>query len=101
MALDLFIVPIDATAKVSAVLIAYELRNSGLSVDIAYGDRALKGGMKAADKSGARFALVLGENELASGQAQIKNMQSGESFSVTIRTLQTELLTHLKSASQG
>ena len=64
-----------------------------------YGDRALKGGMKAADKSGAHFSLVLGENELASGQAQIKNMKTGESTSVTIRTLQDELFTHLKKAT--
>jgi len=99
MALDLFIVPIDAKAKTSAIAIAHELREVGLSVDIAYGDRALKGGMKAADKSGARFSLVLGENELTSGQAQIKNMKTGDSTSVTIRTLKAELFTHLNKAT--
>ena len=65
---------------------------AGLSVDVAYGNRALKGAMKAADKSGALFALVLGENEIASGLAELKNMRTGDSTSVTLRTLQEDLL---------
>jgi histidyl-tRNA synthetase len=59
----------------------------------------LKGGMKAADKSGARFSLVLGEDELDTGRAEIKNMQSGATISVTIRTLQAELIKELKKSS--
>lgn len=91
ISLDLYIVPIDARAKDSAVSLAHQLRSTGVSVDIAYGDRSLKGGMKAADKSGARFCLVLGDEEIASGSANLKNMQTGESFSVTLRTLREEL----------
>lgn len=90
-ALQLFIVPLGENVKLAAVTLAQTLRVEGLKVDVAYGDRALKGGMKAADKSGARFALVLGENELASGTAELKNMQTGESSSVTLRTLQEDL----------
>jgi histidyl-tRNA synthetase len=97
--LDFFIVPIGQKAKNAAVALAHELRASGLSVDLAYGDRALKGGMKAADKSGARFSLVLGEDELDTGRAEIKNMQSGATISVTIRTLQAELIKELKKSS--
>jgi histidyl-tRNA synthetase len=91
MTLTLFIVPMNEAAKRQAVSSARELRLQGISVDLAYGDRNLKGGMKAADKSGARFALVLGEDEMASGAAQLKNMQTGDSFSVTIRTLHEDL----------
>jgi histidyl-tRNA synthetase len=91
MTLTLFIVPINEAAKRQAVSSARELRLQGISVDLAYGDRNLKSGMKAADKSGARFALVLGEDEITSGVAQLKNMQTGDSFSVTIRTLHEDL----------
>ncbi len=95
-ALQLFIVPIDEAAKAIAMQTAQNLRTNGFSVDIAYGDRALKGGMKAADKSGARYAMVLGENEISTGSAQLKNMQTGESISVTLRTLQDELAQLIK-----
>jgi len=91
MTLTLFIVPMNEAAKRQAVSSARELRLRGISVDLAYGDRNLKSGMKAADKSGARFALVLGEDEITSGVAQLKNMQTGDSFSVTIRTLHEDL----------
>ena len=86
-ALDLFIVPISSSAKGGAVLLAERLRSAGLQVDIAYGDRSLKGGMKAADKSRARFSLVLGDDEVTSDLASLKNMKTGESRSVTISTL--------------
>ena len=91
MSLHLFIVPLDESAKLAALSLAHQLREAGFSVDMAYGDRALKGGMKAADKSGARFSLVLGGDEISSGQAKLKNMQTGESFSVTLATLREEL----------
>lgn len=87
LTLGLFIVPMNDAAKAQAVLTAHELRLKGISVDIAYGDRNLKSGMKAADKSGARYALVLGEDELTSGKIEIKDMQTGDSISVTIATL--------------
>jgi histidyl-tRNA synthetase len=87
LTLGLFIVPMNVAAKAQAVLTAHELRLKGISVDIAYGDRNLKSGMKAADKSGARYALVLGEDELTSGKIEIKDMQTGDSISVTIATL--------------
>ena len=86
-ALDLFIVPISSSAKGGAVLLAERLRSAGLQVDIAYGDRSLKGGMKAADKSRARFSMVLGDDEVASDLGSLKNMKTGESRFVTISTL--------------
>ncbi len=85
--LDLFLVPISAQAKGLALIVAEDLRKEGLRVDLAYGDRSLKGGMKAADKSGARFSLVLGDDELASDLASLKNMKTGESISIKISTL--------------
>jgi len=49
---DLFIIPLGEAAKVKALTIAFDLRAHGKTVEIAFGDRALKGAMKGADKSG-------------------------------------------------
>jgi histidyl-tRNA synthetase len=61
-------------------------------VDIAFGDRALKGAMKAADKSGAKYTLVLGADEIASGKGELKEMSSGAVLSVTLSDLERVLL---------
>jgi histidyl-tRNA synthetase len=53
-------------------------------VDLAYGGRGLKGAMKAADRSGARFALVLGERDLEAGQVGLKDLATGEQTSVQL-----------------
>ena len=89
--LDLFIVPMSIQTKAQSLLLAERLRESGLKVDIAYGDRSLKGGMKAADKSGARFSIVIGEDELASDIATLKNMKTGDGSSIKISTLHEKL----------
>ena len=88
--LDLFIVPLGTAP--AALAIAEELRERGLRVGMSYGDRALKGGMKAADKSGARYSIVLGADELASGEVALKAMKSGESQSVTLSLLANHLI---------
>jgi histidyl-tRNA synthetase len=65
-------------------VIARDLRNSGLRADIAWGGRRLKGAMKAADRSGARFALVLGDRDLAAGTAQLKELVTGSQRTVPL-----------------
>lgn len=82
---DLFIIPLGTQAM--ALQIATDLRAKGKVVEIAFGERALKGAMKAADKSGAKFALVLGETELSSGEVELKNMSSGDTKTVRISDL--------------
>ena len=82
---DLFIIPLGTQS--AALEIATDLRAKGKIVEIAFGERALKGAMKAADKSGAKYVLVLGENELSSGEVAIKNMKSGEAKSIRISDL--------------
>lgn len=84
---DLFIIPLGHPAKVTALSIAQDLRQSGFKVEIAFGDRALKGAMKAADKSGSAFAIVLGETELDTGSVELKRMKDGELSSVKISEL--------------
>jgi len=92
---DLFIIPLGDESKIAALTIAQELRNSGLRVEISFGDRALKGSMKAADKSGAAYVIVLGESEIASGAVELKEMSTGKTTSVTLTSLQK----HLQSVS--
>ena len=71
---DVFIVPIGDKAHSLAVSLLQQIRSADIRADMAYGDRGLKGAMKAADKSGAQFAVVLGDEEVSSGQVQIKNL---------------------------
>ena len=84
---DLFIIPLGDTAKEMAMKIAGELRSAGKSVEIAFGDRALKGSMKGADKSGARYVIVLGDSEISSATVELKEMKTGATSSVTIASL--------------
>ena len=84
---DLFIIPLGDLAKERALHIASALRRAGKTVEIAFGDRALKGAMKSADKSGARYVIVIGDEELSSGSVEVKNMNSGVTASVRIDSL--------------
>jgi len=84
---DLFIIPLGDAAKEMAMKIAGELRSAGKSVEIAFGDRALKGAMKGADKSGARYVIVLGDSEISSATVELKEMKTGATSSVTIASL--------------
>jgi histidyl-tRNA synthetase len=88
---DLFIIPLGDEAKEQSLVLAQSLRNSGIQTEIAFGDRALKGAMKAADKSGARYVIVLGESELNEGVIELKRMSDGVTTSVKIGQLQEEL----------
>jgi histidyl-tRNA synthetase len=84
---DLFIIPLGDAAKEIAMKIAGELRAAGKSIEIAFGDRALKGAMKGADKSGARYVIVLGESEISSATVELKEMKTGTTSSVKIASL--------------
>ena len=88
---DLFIIPLEEDSKSEALIIAQTLRASGIRTEVAFGDRALKGAMKAADKSGARYVIVLGESERSNGCVDLKRMSDGVTSSVKIAQLQNEL----------
>jgi histidyl-tRNA synthetase len=88
---DLYIIPLGEEAKQIALTIAYDLRARGKVVEIAFGDRGLKGSMKAADKAGATYSIVLGESELSTATVDLKHMNSGKSSSVKIDSLHQHL----------
>jgi histidyl-tRNA synthetase len=88
---DLFLIPLGDDEKVLALQLAQELRAAGIRVEISFGDKALKSAMKSADKSGARFAVILGEAELSSQEVELKQMSDGTVTSVKIGQLLNEL----------
>ena len=82
--IELFIAPISHPAKALAFKLLTQFRIAGISCDMAFGDRALKGAMKAADKSGAKYGVVIGDDEIKSGMGQLKLMSSGEVISSSL-----------------
>ncbi|MEY3578260.1 MAG: hypothetical protein RIS49_238, partial [Actinomycetota bacterium] len=88
---DLFIIPLGDAAMEYALRIAQDLRGSKFSVELAFGERSLKGSMKAADKSGAQFVVVIGDSEIDQGEVALKRMSDGVVTSVKIAELQKEL----------
>ena len=82
--LDLYIAPMDESAVTKAMQLAREAREAGYTVEYDLMERGLKAQMKYADKKGAAFTMVLGENELNSGTAKLKNMQTGEQTEISI-----------------
>ncbi|MDD6084670.1 MAG: histidine--tRNA ligase [Oscillospiraceae bacterium] len=82
--LDLYIAPMDESAVTKAMQLAKEAREAGYTVEYDLMERGLKAQMKYADKKGAAFTMVLGENELNSGTAKLKNMQTGEQTEISI-----------------
>lgn len=79
---DLYIAPMDASAADKAMVIAQKLRYDGYHAEYDVMNRGLKAQMKYANKIGAKFVLVLGGNELESGAAKLKLMETGEQFDI-------------------
>ena len=73
---DVFV--IDTTDDDLATSLCDELRRHGLSVERAFDGRSMKSQMKLADKSGARFALLIGPQEQAAGQVTIRDLRSAD-----------------------
>jgi histidyl-tRNA synthetase len=88
--LDLFLAPLGDAALRHAGELARDLRRSGVSVEVLAGGK-LKRGMELANKLGARFALILGDDEIEAGQYSLKNMESGEQERVSRDELQRKL----------
>jgi len=84
---QVFVVALGPAAKRRAVQLVAELRTSGVATDLGYGDRGLKGAMKAADRSGAKYAVVLGDRDLEGGSAQLKDLATGEQVTVALADL--------------
>ena len=74
----------EAALKAFEIITRFRAEGKWAESDIV--GRSLKAQMKYADKIGARYTLILGDNELAAGEAQLKNMETGEQTTVSIDT---------------
>ena len=84
---DLYIAPMGDAASLEAMRIVSDLRANGVSAQTDVVGRSLKAQMKFADKIGAKYTMVLGDNEIAEGKAKIKNMATGEAAETELADL--------------
>jgi histidyl-tRNA synthetase len=76
--LDVFFVTLTPEARIPAMQLAGALREEGISSDLDYGGRGMRAQFKQADRMGALYAAILGEDELARGVCTVRDMASGE-----------------------
>jgi histidyl-tRNA synthetase len=89
-------VPLGAEAERRIFGLINELRRAGIAADQSFGGRGLKGAMKGADRSGAAYALILGERDLADASVQLKELASGEQIAVPLTDIVTVLIQKLQ-----
>lgn len=83
-AIELYVGILGKEARAKAYKIVNALRMAGVVVETDYMDRSVKAQMKYANKLGAKHTVILGENELNSNKANIKNMETGEQTEVAL-----------------
>lgn len=94
-ATSVFAVPLGDEARRVLFAKVTELRRAGVAADFSYGGKGLKGAMKNANRSGARYTVVAGERDLAEGVVQLKDMESGEQTAVAVDEIVGELTARL------
>jgi histidyl-tRNA synthetase len=94
-ATSVFAVPIGEEARRVLFGVVTELRRAGVATDFSYGGKGLKAAMKNANRSGARYAIVVGERDLADGDVQLKDMESGEQEAVALDAIVEKLCSRL------
>jgi histidyl-tRNA synthetase len=75
---SVYVVALGVTARSRALSLATELRRAGIGADLDLAGRGMKGQMKDAARSGARWAAIVGEKELAAGEVTLRDLESGE-----------------------
>ncbi|SCK43909.1 histidine--tRNA ligase [Streptomyces sp. WMMB 322] len=93
---DVFAVPIGDEARRALFRVVTELRREGVAADFAYGGKGMKNAMKSANRSGARYALLVGERDLAQGVAQLKDLHTGEQTAVALDGVVAEVAAKLR-----
>lgn len=87
--IDLFVGSMGEEAKVKAIQLVNALREKGYKCDSDHLDRSVKAEMKYANKIGAKYTLVIGDEELNTGKAKLKRMSDGETFDCDINDLES------------
>jgi len=81
---DLFMATLGAGERSFAFSLMHKLLQQGIRVEMDYEGKSLKSQMRRADKLGARYSVVIGESEVASGRATLKRMADGEQVEVAL-----------------
>ena len=84
---DVFIANIGADADMFVQKLVFDLRKVGISAERDYLERSVKAQMKYANKLNAKFSIVIGDDDIASGKANVKNMSTGESDEVEFSSI--------------
>ncbi len=90
--LDAFIVHMTPAARGVVFRLAGNLRRAGLATQIGESGRSMKSQMRSANSSGARFAVIIGEDELAAGSAAVKPLGGGDQETVPLDDIATHIL---------
>ena len=93
---DLYVGARGEEGKLASFKLANTLRTRGIKTEINHMGRSLKAEMKYANKIGAKFTVVLGDDELQTGNAKLKRMSDGEQFEVNLNNIE-EIVTILNS----
>ena len=88
---DVFLIGLDAASRSWAFQTAINLRSKGIAAETDYLERSLKAQMREANRQSARFVVVVGEQELKSGSAHLKEMKTGAERSVALNDLASAL----------
>ena len=98
---QVFGVPLGEDAHTDVLTLITALRRAGVRADMTFGSRGLKGAMKAADRSGARFAVIIGAEERNAATVRIKNLQDGAQQDVAATSATDWLLDRLGPGQQA
>ncbi len=90
--IQVFIAPLGEAALKEAFKLSQTLRDRGIATDLDYEGKSLKSQMRRADKIGARYVLILGDNELKKKSVMLRNMQTQQQEEIPITTVSTELV---------
>lgn len=93
---DVFVIPLGEKAQTSAFKVLSDLRKNGYIADMDFMDRSLKAQMKLANKFSAQYAVIIGDDEVATNSAVLKNMQTGEQQQINLDELLKKLDTEVK-----
>ncbi|MFA5867619.1 MAG: histidine--tRNA ligase [Actinomycetota bacterium] len=94
-ALDAYIITLDEESKQAGLALAKTARASGLAVEMDFTGKNMKKQMANADKSGARYAVIIGSDELLTGSLTIRDMASGEQRGVDAEAMIDVLSGHI------
>jgi histidyl-tRNA synthetase len=96
---DLYIASMGDDASLKATELCSLLRNDGFKVQTDICKKGLKAQMKFADKIGASFTMVLGDDELSNNMARLKNMKNGNEIAINLTNISNELFEAINSSA--